>query len=199
MSRIICLFSDGTGQAGGQNSVNWTNVYRLFVNTRDIPGQLCFYDPGLGAPPDPGEAQGLGLFDAPWRAIQQAVGAGITENIVDLYTALLLAYEPGDRVFLFGFSRGAYTVRSAAGAMALCGVPPGLPKVTRWQDFRAHLHDPAVRAIAEEAVRKVYQTYQDSDLRARRGAVFRQQYGSAPRCRPSSSASGTRCARWVGR
>ena len=178
MAKIICLFSDGTGQAGGANPINWTSVYRLYVNTRDQPGQLCFYDPGLGSDPDVAEEPSLLEGLRKWTA--QALGAGITRNIVDCYAALLLAYEPGDRVFLFGFSRGAYTVRSLGGAMALCGAPPGLPKVTRWQDFRRAIGDPKVRSVAEEAVREVYQTYGDRDLRLRKAEAFRARHGSQP-------------------
>ena len=114
MARNIGIFSDGTGQAGGANPINWTNVYRLFMATReaDGAGQICFYDPGLGSNPDEGEIRG------PFRRFKdllaQATGYGITDNIIDCYAALLCAYKPGDRVFLFGFSRGAYTVRSLA-------------------------------------------------------------------------------------
>lgn len=178
MARSICIFADGTGQAGGANPVDWTSVYRLFVNTRDIDpqGQLCFYDPGLGSDPDGEEEPSLLGGLSRWLA--KALGAGMTRNIVDCYAALLLMYEPGDRVFLFGFSRGAYTVRSLGGAMALCGVPPGLPKLTRWSEIRAHLGDPALRAIAKEAVEQVYMTYDDAELRRARAAAFRAKHGS---------------------
>ena len=107
MPRNICIFSDGTGQGGGANPINWTNVYRLFMATReaDAAGQVCFYDPGLGANPDAGEIRG------PFRRLKdllaQATGYGITDNIIDCYAALLLAHETGDRIYLFGFSRGA--------------------------------------------------------------------------------------------
>lgn len=184
MSKSICIFSDGTGQAGGANPVNWTSVYRLFVNTREPEtagqnfDQIAFYDPGLGSDPDQEEEPSLVSGLSKW--IAQALGAGITRNIIDCYTAVLLTYEPGDRVFLFGFSRGAYTARSVGGALGLCGVPPGLPKLTRWQDMRARLGDPAVRAIAEEAVVQVYMTYNDKVLRAQKAESFRSKYGSRP-------------------
>ena len=108
----------------------------------------------------------------------QNTGAGIARNIVDCYTALLLTYEPGDRVFLFGFSRGAYTARSVGGALALCGVPPGLPKVALWSDLRPRLNDPVVRAIAEDAVRNVYMTYHDDVLRLQKAEEFRAKHRS---------------------
>lgn len=178
MARSICIFSDGTGQAGGANPKDWTSVYRLYVNTRSMPGQLCFYDPGIGSDPERDEQPGLFGGLAQWLA--RATGTGIATNIVDCYAALLLAWQPGDRVFLFGFSRGAYTVRSLAGAMALCGVPPGLPKATQPGEIGERIREPAIRAIAEEAVREVYMTYDDAELRRSKAAAFRARHGSEP-------------------
>ena len=182
MTKTICIFSDGTGQAGGVNPINWTNVYRLFVATRDVdpPGQLCFYDPGLGANPDTGETRGLFQRARDWLA--QATGLGITENIVDCYAALLLSYEPGDRIVLFGFSRGAYTVRSLGGVLGLCGIPPGLPKVAGWQDFADAIKEPGLRGLADEAVSGVYMI-EDKDERLAAAATFRRAHGCTP-CPP---------------
>jgi uncharacterized protein (DUF2235 family) len=178
MAKAICIFSDGTGQAGGANPTDWTSVYRLYVNTRDVDpaGQICFYDPGVGSDPD--QREEWTLLSALNQLAARALGIGLPRNIVDGYMALLLTYEPGDRVFLFGFSRGAYTVRSLGGVLGLCGVPPGLPKVSRWQDIRPRLNDPAIRPIAERAVREVYMTYDDEELRRRRAADFRRDHHS---------------------
>ena len=52
-----------------------------------------------------------------------ATGLGITTNIIDCYCAILSMWEPGDRIFVFGFSRGAYTVRCLAAVLSMCGVP----------------------------------------------------------------------------
>ena len=155
MARNICIFSDGTGQGGGANPIDWTNVYRLFTATRDADatGQICFYDPGLGADPD-GERRG------PWRRIKdllaQATGYGITDNIVDCYAALMCCWRPGDRIFLFGFSRGAYTVRSLGGVLGLCGIVPGFADVSHWEGFAEAIARGPVRAVADAAVRQVY-------------------------------------------
>ena len=43
--------------------------------------------------------------------LSQATGFGLTTNIIDCYETLVRLWRPGDRIFLFGFSRGAYTVR----------------------------------------------------------------------------------------
>jgi len=52
-----------------------------------------------------------------------AVGAGLFQKIKDGYSAIAAQYKPGDQIFIFGFSRGAYTARSLAGMIAICGLP----------------------------------------------------------------------------
>jgi uncharacterized protein (DUF2235 family) len=179
MPKNVCIFSDGTGQAGGANPINWTNVYRLFMATREASpqAQICFYDPGLGADPDTGERRSL--FRRFKDALAKATGYGITDNIIDCYAALLVSHEPGDRILLFGFSRGAYTVRSLGGVLGLCGVPPGLPKVTRWDAFAEAILEPAARKLAEQAVKQVYMVKDDAE-RARAAEDFRREHGSRP-------------------
>jgi uncharacterized protein (DUF2235 family) len=117
MPKNIIIFSDGTGQAGGiLPDEKRSNIYKLFRATRcgpdtDIdPGQqLTFYDAGLGSE----AAVGAFFLTRAYRWLRkiasQATGLGITNNIVDCYAAILVMWEPGDRIFLFGFSRGAYT------------------------------------------------------------------------------------------
>ena len=179
MARNVCVFSDGTGQAGGANPINWTSIYRLFMATREVDAarQICFYDPGLGSNPDEGEIRG------PFRRFKdllaQATGYGITDNIIDCYAALLCAYRPGDRVFLFGFSRGAYTVRSLGGVLALCGVPSGFADVLRWDGFTDAIQAREVRALASSAVKDVYMI-KDGAARAEAAAAFRERHGTQP-------------------
>jgi uncharacterized protein (DUF2235 family) len=72
--------------------------------------QPVFYDPGVGT----------GNILDRWTG--GAFGAGLSDNIQDAYQFLLHNYEPGDQIFLFGFSRGAYTVRSLAGLIRKCGI-----------------------------------------------------------------------------
>jgi uncharacterized protein (DUF2235 family) len=68
-----------------------------------------FYDKGVGT----------GHFD---RLLGGAFGWGIKEKILDAYRFLIINYEPGDELFFFGFSRGAYTVRSTFGLIRNCGL-----------------------------------------------------------------------------
>jgi uncharacterized protein (DUF2235 family) len=154
----ILIFSDGTGQAGGISvDENRTNIYKLYRATRVSPDtciepseQVAFYDAGLGSAPING-----GFFTTVWRYVHnfvsQATGYGLTANIIDCYEMIVRLWRPGDRIYLFGFSRGAYTVRCVAGVLRLCGVPTyiGTEPLT---------YAPATtRAIAKEAVKKVYQ------------------------------------------
>lgn len=134
MAKNIVIFSDGTGQEGGKGTN--TNVYRLFNMIEDrTPHQVAFYDRGLGTG---------------WRKLGgMAFGLGISRNIKECYHFVFENYQSGDDVFLFGFSRGAYTVRSLSGFLNLFGV---LPK------SRAELIDEAY---------SIYRTEDDEKRRAK--------------------------------
>ena len=81
---------------------------RDVAQTRSVdPGeQVAFYDPGLGSQADGGHIAGR-LLRWVHNTVAQASGFGITRNIIDCYAALIRPWEPGDRIFLFRFSRGA--------------------------------------------------------------------------------------------
>ncbi len=109
MGKNIVVFSDGTGQEGGEGTN--TNVYRLFNTVLDrSPEQIAFYDRGLGTG---------------WRKITgHASGKGISKNIQECYRFIFDNFESGDEIFLFGFSRGAATVRSLSGFIHHFGILP---------------------------------------------------------------------------
>ncbi len=188
MAKNILIFSDGTGEAGGLTpDENVSNIYKLFRATRCAPDsdidprdQLTFYDPGLGSQPETGVFGAERAYRWVYNLVSQATGLGITKNIVDCYAAILQMWQPGDRVFLFGFSRGAYTVRCVAAVLSLCGVP------TTRADGRTPLFRDlgSTRKIAYEAVKKVYQhvsSPKDSAFVEQRKALalrFRQKYHS---------------------
>jgi uncharacterized protein (DUF2235 family) len=73
-------------------------------------------------------------------------GRGIVSNIADCYAFIINHYEPGDRIFLIGFSRGAYTVRCVANLLMLCGVPTATPSGPVMR-FRKSVHDIAMEAV----------------------------------------------------
>ena len=109
MPKNIVIFSDGTGQEGGKDAN--TNIYKLFNMIEDRTScQISFYDRGLGT----------GL-----RKVSGSIGgAGISKNIKECYTFIFENYEAGDQIYLFGFSRGASTVRSLASIIHYFGIMP---------------------------------------------------------------------------
>jgi hypothetical protein len=159
MPKNIVIFSDGTGQAGGVtfDEVR-TNVYKLYRACRvgpdttiDPSAQVAFYDPGLGSPADGANIQ-IQWARRIYNLASRATGLGITANIIDCYAALIRLYREGDRIFLVGFSRGAYTVRSLGGVMSYCGIPRHLPG-----GGSLPMDAKGSRALAERAVKDVYQ------------------------------------------
>jgi uncharacterized protein (DUF2235 family) len=187
MPKNILIFSDGTGQAGGlRPDENRSNVYKLYRATRcgpdtaiDPRGQLAYYDAGLGSRPPGGALFVTRAYRWLHNVASQATGLGITTNIIDCYAAIIRMWEPGDRIFLFGFSRGAYTVRCLAAVLGQCGVP------TTMADGSPLRRDVGTTTrIAREAVQKVYQhvsSPKDTDYLSQREALakrFRQRYGS---------------------
>ena len=109
MPKNIVVFSDGTGQEGGKRYN--TNVYKLFNMVLDrSPEQIVYYDRGLGT----GWRKFLGL----------AFGMGISRNIRDCYRFIFENYVAGDKIYLFGFSRGAATVRSLSSFIHVFGMLP---------------------------------------------------------------------------
>src|SRR5277367_430386 len=108
MSKRIIFCADGTWD----NPQNATNVYTLFKGVLINSGQVAFYDDGVGSDGTPLQKLTGGAF-----------GDGLFQKIKDGYTKICHVYDEGDEIFIFGFSRGAYTARSLAGMIAVCGLP----------------------------------------------------------------------------
>ena len=112
---VIC--SDGTGNTAIKG--RGTNVFKMFEAV-DIYGhwtdhtlipQIAFYDDGVGT-------ERMKVL----KVICGMFGLGLSRNVKELYAHIARTYNPGDRIFLFGFSRGAFTVRTLAGFIATCGI-----------------------------------------------------------------------------
>jgi uncharacterized protein (DUF2235 family) len=117
MAKNIVLCCDGTANEFAQDK---TNVIKLFSALEQSDEQVTYYHPGLGTMEAPGAL-------TPWaRRISTtfglAFGSGLDRDIRDAYVFLMRTYVPGDRVFLFGFSRGAYTVRAVAAMLHQYGL-----------------------------------------------------------------------------
>lgn len=175
----ILIFSDGTGQYGGlRPDQRLSNIYKMYRAMRPGPpnkispaDQFAFYDPGLGSGEGGGRLRNI---------IAAAFGTGISENIIDCYEAIMKSYRPGDRIFIFGFSRGAYTARCVANVLNLCGVP-----TQDGSGGRLPVGGIKLRSIAEEAVYRVYEHGSGKDRekferqREELADRFRKRYGSA--------------------
>src|SRR5512138_3487987 len=116
MPKNLVLFSDGTGNSA--RKLFKTNVWRVYqaVDLADPqdpkqPRQFAFYDDGVGT-----------SSFKPLAVLGGAFGVGLARNIVDLYIFLCRMYEPGDRIFAFGFSRGAFTIRVLIGLVMTEGL-----------------------------------------------------------------------------
>lgn len=116
--RKIVIFADGTGNSF---SAQESNIWRLYaaLDKTEPPDaapdqlQLAFYIPGVGT-------SGNRFL----RAIDGATGFGVPSNVRKLYRFLCWNWRPGDRIYLFGFSRGAFTARALAGMVRFQGLMP---------------------------------------------------------------------------
>ena len=140
MSRRLVLCLDGTWNTYADH----TNVSRLHAMVPNVPGgasvqteQLKYYDEGVGT----------GRLD---RIRGGALGMGLDKNIRQAYVWLINNYRSDDELFIFGFSRGAYTARSLAGLIARCGIADP-SRVTG-------------RADAGEMAKRAYDLYRPSSL-----------------------------------
>jgi uncharacterized protein (DUF2235 family) len=122
MPKNIIVCCDGTAN---EFSKNQTNVVKLYSTLIQDPGlQATFYHPGLGTMEPPGALTFVGRIAT--RIAGLAFGYGLPDDIRNAYQFLMSTYQPGDKVFLFGFSRGSYTVRAVASLLHRYGlIRPG--------------------------------------------------------------------------
>lgn len=118
MGKNIVICCDGTGNEYGDDNTNVLKLYSILP--KDDTRQVSTYDPGVGTMSAPQ------VFTRTARLVSKvmglAFGYGITRNIADAYLYLMRTYEPGDKVYIFGFSRGAYTARALAALLHKCGL-----------------------------------------------------------------------------
>ena len=140
MPKNIIICADGTGNTTIKG--RGTNVFKLYesIDTNrhrldsSLIQQVAIYHDGVGTE------------SLKWlRIFAGATGWGLSRNVKQLYGELARVYETGDRIFLFGFSRGAFTVRTVAGLITSCGI----------LDVNAY----ATNHAFARAVRRVYTAY----------------------------------------
>lgn len=133
---VVCL--DGTGNQFGQEN---SNVVKLYQVLERGPHQVAYYHPGVGTM---GARNALTTAGKTWtRVLGLAFGYGLSENICDAYQFLMREYELHDRVYVFGFSRGAYTAR------VLCGMLYALGLLTRGNEAQIPY---AIRLLKQDPV-----------------------------------------------
>jgi len=120
---VVCC--DGTWNTPDQKDrglMRPTNVVKLarwvLPQAADGTVQKCYYD------------RGVGTGDFVDRLFGGAFGVGLAHNVREAYEFLSHHHEPGDEIYLFGFSRGAYTVRRTVGMLRKCGLVPKAGKAT---------------------------------------------------------------------
>lgn len=117
MPKKIVICCDGTGNQISNQLSNVLKFYRVIQKSDD---QLIYYSPGVGT---------VGDYDS-WQLAKQkvrevlglATGYGLDANVLDAYRFLCTHYEDNDEIWLFGFSRGAYTVRVLAAFVYVIGL-----------------------------------------------------------------------------
>jgi uncharacterized protein (DUF2235 family) len=122
VSKNIVLCCDGTANEFAQDR---TNVVKLFFTmVHDPLRQVAYYHPGVGTMEPPGA---LTKFSrGVTKLLGQALGLGLEADIRDAYAFLMNHFKEGDRLYLFGFSRGAYTVRAVTALLHMYGlIRPG--------------------------------------------------------------------------
>jgi Uncharacterized alpha/beta hydrolase domain (DUF2235) len=117
MGKRIVVCSDGTGNTAIKG--RGTNVFKLFeavdLDTHRfdpaVTPQIAIYDDGVGTE-----------NFKPLKLLGGATGWGLSRNVKHLYAELARVYDPGDEIYMFGFSRGAFTVRTLVGLIGACGL-----------------------------------------------------------------------------
>lgn len=117
MGKNIVVCCDGTGN---EVEGNLSNVLKLFRIVQKNDQQRVHYSPGIGT---------IGRDDS-WTRLKQdsksvfelATGYGLDGEIIDAYRFICESFEDEDSIYLFGFSRGAYTVRVLAGFIHMVGL-----------------------------------------------------------------------------
>jgi uncharacterized protein (DUF2235 family) len=117
MAKNIVICCDGTGNEFGDEMSNVVKLYQTLPCNSD---QVTYYHPGVGTMGSRAALTGISKW---WtKVIGLAFGYGISDNLADAYQFLMRTFQPGDQVYVFGFSRGAYTARAFCGMLHIVGL-----------------------------------------------------------------------------
>jgi uncharacterized protein (DUF2235 family) len=214
----IVIFADGTGSSFAAQE---SNVWRLYdaLDKTEKSGvtpaelQLARYIPGVGT-------SGNRIL----RLIDGATGIGVPSNVRKLYRFLCWNWQPGDEIYLFGFSRGAFTVRTLAGMLRFQGLMPLMigdravsdaemkrntmraweayreATAPMWQDGRLRMAPwiAAVRGLRDAAItlkRHLFRQPTHAEFLAKRDPALRPDLGANP---PPEEEGGRVTVRYMG-
>ncbi len=117
MPKNIVICCDGTGNEFGRSNSNVVKLYKVLSQSES---QIMYYNPGIGTM---GSRNALSRVGKLWtRLIGLAFGYGISDNVADAYQFLMRTFQPEDPIYVFGFSRGAYTARALCGMLHCVGL-----------------------------------------------------------------------------
>lgn len=115
--RNIVILCDGTGNEIEESLSNVTKLYKCLIRDER---QIVFYDPGIGTIGK--KSQWARRSQDLVSVLSLATGYGLRDKVCRAYRFLMENYRDGDQIFLFGFSRGAYTARTLAGMIRAVGL-----------------------------------------------------------------------------
>lgn len=165
MPKNIIVLSDGTGNSSAK--LVKTNVWRTYeaLDLSDPKKQIAYYDDGVG-----------NSSFKPLALLGGAIGIGLSRNVRELYAFLCRNYDKGDRIYGFGFSRGAFTIRILAGLVAKYGLlkrnafmdERDLQKKTKWlyRAYRKQTSGSGITPILSKVVRGVRDSLPMQAMRA---------------------------------
>jgi len=160
-SKNIVICCDGTANEPKAKAA--TNVFELMRVMERTEKQILYYDPGLGTESSPMAQTFIGRWVT--KILGLMFGYGLRKNILDAYSFLMAHYQPGDKIYIFGFSRGAYTARAIAGMLYTIGL---LDKGSH------HLLSYAAKKYMQQGKREW------ANIGAFKGALSRQLWGKSP-------------------
>lgn len=175
MPKNVVICCDGTNNSFQRDL---TNVALVSLVAGGVPGQHVYYDVGVGVDADPGMWTRVGATVSRWSGL--AFGTGLVDNVAAAYQEIVDRCEPDDRLFLFGFSRGAYTVRVLAALLQHYGrlTPVNRHRVAEVVDkFRTLVPKEGSRDAEDPERRRAYlaRTFADA-------ATVRRQWSAAEEC-----------------
>jgi uncharacterized protein (DUF2235 family) len=118
MARNLGLCFDGTNNQYTADNTNVVKIYAMLDRSRT--DQLSYYQPGIGTMSPPGMYGKIKQWLI--TKVDLALAILLDNHVKDGYRFLMRYYQPGDRIFIFGFSRGAYTARVMAGMIHKVGL-----------------------------------------------------------------------------